>query len=400
VPTGKPLRKLNYVLPKRRRKCYKCARYLMTNTARILLFCWMFTPAIFAQSLAPSASPSPTPPKLIVGIWSAPPFNIRQADGSWTGISVDLWREIASDLKTDFEFRDIRVDDRFEALMNGWIDVCVGPTTITAEREEMIDFTHQFFSAGLRVAMRTKDVTNNSDLILPLLRKLFSREVLKIVLAIFSILLVAAILIWLCERRKNPAHFGGHGKKLPGIGSAVWWSAVTMTGVGYGDLYPRTLTGRIVAVTWMFISLVLISIFTATMASLLTAEKLGRQKVIQGPQDLKGLTIGTGPNTTALVYAKENHLKFRVLDGEQLLPALKSGKIDAVINDGPILSYEIHTRYPDELVVLPIHLNEEFYAFCVKEGSSLREPINRSLLERLAEPSWHDILRQYFGEYE
>jgi ABC-type amino acid transport substrate-binding protein len=372
----------------------------MTNAARILLFCWMFTPAVFAQSLVPSASPSPTPRNLIVGIWSAPPFNIRQADGSWTGISVDLWREIASDLKTDFEFREIRVDDRFGALMNGWIDVCVGPTTINAEREEIIDFTHQFFSAGLRIAMRTKDVTNNSNLILPLLRKLLSPEVLKIVFLIFGILLVAAMLIWLCERRKNPDHFGGHGKKLPGIGSAVWWSAVTMTGVGYGDLYPRTLAGRVVAVTWMFISLVLISIFTATMASLLTAEKLGRQKVIQGPQDLKGLIIGTGPNTTALAYAKENHLKFRVLAGEQLLPALKSGKIDAVINDGPILSYEIHTRYPDELVVLPIHLDEEFYGFCVKEGSSLREPINRSLLERLAEPSWHDILRQYFGEYE
>ena len=372
----------------------------MTNAARILLFCWMFTPAIFADSLAPSGSPSPTPRKLIVGIWSAPPFNMRQADRSWTGLSVDLWREIASDLKTDFEFREIRVDDRFGALMNGWIDVCVGPTTITAQREEMIDFTHQFFSAGLRVAMRTKDVRNDSNLILPLLRKLFSREVLKIFLLIFGILLVAAILIWLCERRKNPAHFGGQGKKLSGIGSAVWWSAVTMTGVGYGDLYPRTLTGRIVAVTWMFISLVLISIFTATMASLLTAEKLGRQKVIQSPQDLKGLIIGTGPNTTGQGYARENHLDFRVLEGDQLLPALETGRIDAVINDGPILSYEIHTRYRDKLLVLPIHLNAEYYAFCVKEGSSLREPINRSLLGRLAEPEWQDLVRHYLGEYE
>jgi polar amino acid transport system substrate-binding protein len=372
----------------------------MTNPAFALLFCWMFTPAAFAESLAPSASPSPTPRKLIVGIWSAPPFNIRQADGSWTGISVDLWREIASDLNTDFEFKEIRVDDRFRALMNGWIDVCVGPTTITAEREEVIDFTHQFFSAGLRVAMRTKDVTNDSNLIFPLLRELASLQVLKIVLLIFSILLIAAILIWLCERRKNPAHFGGQGKRLPGIGSAVWWSAVTMTGVGYGDLYPRTLTGRIVAVTWMFVSLVMISIFTATMASLLTAEKLGRQKVIQSPQDLKGLIIGTGPTTTALAYARQNHLSFRVLQGDQLLSALQKGKIDAVINDGPILSYEIHTWYPDQLVVLPIHLDEEFYGFAVKEGSSLREPINRSLLERLAEPRWRDIVRQYLGQYE
>ncbi len=104
----------------------------MTNPALVLLFCWVFAPAAFAESLPPSATPAPTPGKLIVGIWSAPPFNIRQADGSWTGISVDLWREIASDLKTDFEFKEIRVDDRFGALMNGWIDVCVGPTTITA----------------------------------------------------------------------------------------------------------------------------------------------------------------------------------------------------------------------------------------------------------------------------
>src|ERR1700740_3283964 len=96
--TGKALRKLNYVLPKRRRKCYRCARYLMTNAARILLFCLVFTPAVFAQSLAPSASPSPAPRKLIVGIWSAPPFNIRQVDGSWTGISVELWREAAPPL--------------------------------------------------------------------------------------------------------------------------------------------------------------------------------------------------------------------------------------------------------------------------------------------------------------
>jgi polar amino acid transport system substrate-binding protein len=371
----------------------------MTNPALILAFCWILTPLACGQS-GPSADPSPVPHKLIVGIYSAPPFNIRQADGSWTGISVDLWKEIASDLKTDFEFEEIGVADRFQALMNGWIDVCIGPITITAEREEMIDFTHRFFSGGLRVAMRSQDLNNNSRRLLPLLQQLLSGQVLKILLIIFSILLLAAILVWLCERRKNPMHFGGQGKKLAGIGSSVWWSAVTMTGVGYGDLYPRTLIGRFVAVGWMFTSLVMISIFTATMASLLTAEKLGRQKVVQTPQDLKGLTIGTGPDTTGLAYARENNLKFRVLAGDQLLPALQRGKVDAVINDGPILSFLIHNRYPDELVVLPIHLNEEFYGFGVKEGSSLREPINRSLLQHLAEPHWRHIVAQYLGEYQ
>ena len=354
----------------------------------------------FGDTATPTPSPPQTRPKLIVGIFSAPPFNVRQADGTWTGICVDLWKEIATDMNVDFQFQEIPVSKRFEGLMNDWFDVCIGPITINAEREQLIDFTHSFFTSGLRVAMRTNEVTSNSNFVLPLLRQLLSWQVVKILLLISSILFISAILIWLCERRKNEAHFGGHGKKLPGIGSALWWSAVTMTGVGYGDLYPRTLIGRVVAVLWMLISLVLISIFTATMASILTAEKLGIKTVIQKPDDLKGVSIGVAADTTAAKYARTNHLKFQMFPGDQLLPALRDGKIDVVINDAPILLYEIHTLYPNELTVLPLHLDEEFYGFGVKEGSPLRESINRSLLRRLSEPGWDEIRRQYLGDYE
>jgi polar amino acid transport system substrate-binding protein len=366
----------------------------------IILFYCLFLFGIHAESASPTGNPSPAWHKLTIGVYRAAPFDIRQADGSWTGITIDLWREIASDLKVDFEFKEIPVADRFNALMNGWIDVCIGPITVTAERQEQIDFTHRFFTSGLRVAMRAKDAAPNSNSVIPLLKELLSGHVLKIVLSILGILLVASVLVWLCERRKNAAHFGGHGRRLPGIGSAFWWSAVTMTGVGYGDLYPRTLIGRIVAVAWMFISLVMISIFTATMASLLTAEKLGGPKPVQTAEDLHGLSIGTAPGTTAEQYATVNHLKCKTMPAEQLLPALKSGKIDAVINDAPILFYRVHTEYQNVLVVLPIHLDEELYAFGVKEGSPLREYINRSLLARLAEPEWHEILLRYLGDYQ
>lgn len=372
----------------------------MNRALLILLFYCLFTFGVRAEAMSPTGSPPPTWHKLTVGVYPAAPFDMRQPDGSWTGISIDLWREIASDLKVDFEFKEIPFAERFNALMNGWIDVCIDPITVTAEREEEVDFTHRFFTSGLRVAMRASDAAPHSDFLLLLLKQLLSGRVLKIILSILGILLATSVLIWLCERRKNPAHFGGHGKRLPGIGSSIWWSAVTMTGVGYGDLYPRTLIGRIVAVGWMLISLVMISIFTATMASLLTAQTLGRQKTIQTAEDLRGLSIGTAPDTTASQYAKMNHLKFKTMPAEQLLPALKSGKIDAVINDAPILYYRVHTEYPDVLVVLPIHLDEEMYGFALKEGSPLREYINRSLLARLAEPEWHVILEHYLGEYQ
>jgi hypothetical protein len=44
--------------------------------------------------------------------------------------------------------------------------------------------------------------------------------------------------------------------------------------------------------------------------------------------------------------------------------------------------------------------DEELYGFAVKDASASREYINRSLLARLAEPEWHEILPLYLGEYE
>jgi len=48
----------------------------------------------------PPSIPAPVVPKqkYIVGVAPGPPFNIHQPDGTWTGISVELWREIADEL--------------------------------------------------------------------------------------------------------------------------------------------------------------------------------------------------------------------------------------------------------------------------------------------------------------
>ncbi|KAA9107936.1 potassium channel family protein [Microbacterium rhizomatis] len=48
---------------------------------------------------------------------------------------------------------------------------------------------------------------------------------------------------------------------------AIWWAFVTITTVGYGDFYPVTLTGRIVAVGLMIGGIALIGVVTATLAS-------------------------------------------------------------------------------------------------------------------------------------
>lgn len=56
----------------------------------------------------------------------------------------------------------------------------------------------------------------------------------------------------------------------PHLGDALWWSLSTVTTVGYGDIYPRTPEGRMVASLLMLIGIALTASFTAGLASHLT----------------------------------------------------------------------------------------------------------------------------------
>lgn len=47
-----------------------------------------------------------------------------------------------------------------------------------------------------------------------------------------------------------------------------WWAVVTATTVGYGDVSPVTLEGRLIAVVLMLTGIGVIGVFTATVASL------------------------------------------------------------------------------------------------------------------------------------
>jgi voltage-gated potassium channel len=62
----------------------------------------------------------------------------------------------------------------------------------------------------------------------------------------------------------------------PGVDflAGIWWSIVTLTTVGYGDISPTTVGGRIVAVLIMFFGIGLLGTLSASLASLLIVQRI------------------------------------------------------------------------------------------------------------------------------
>ena len=62
------------------------------------------------------------------------------------------------------------------------------------------------------------------------------------------------------------------GANITTFGDALWWSATTVTTVGYGDHFPVTTTGRLVAVALMVVGIACIGAVTAGVAAWLVRQ--------------------------------------------------------------------------------------------------------------------------------
>ena len=84
---------------------------------------------------------------------------------------------------------------------------------------------------------------------------------------VFLIAVIGSIIccfaIWLVERKLNDNFSETF---TTGCGSAFWWSIVSMTTVGYGDLVPKSPIGRLFALCWIFFGVLLGCLMAATMS--------------------------------------------------------------------------------------------------------------------------------------
>ncbi|KAL4714293.1 hypothetical protein ACJJTC_009645 [Scirpophaga incertulas] len=384
------------------------------------------------------------------------PMHTEEGQPLYEGYCVDLIAKLAEAMDFDYEIVTPKTgtfgrklpngtwDGIVGDLMLGETDMAVAALTMTAEREEVIDFVAPYFEqTGILIAIR-KPIRKTS------LFKFMTVLRTEVWLSIVAALILTGFMIWLLDKyspysaRNNPEAYPYPCREFT-LKESFWFALTSFTPQGGGEA-PKALSGRtLVAAYWLFVVLMLAT-FTANLAAFLTVERmqtpvssleqLARQSRINYTV-VESSTIHQyfinmkfAEDTLYRVWkeitlnATSDQAQYRVWDypireqyGHILLAINASGPVPdaktgfeqvnehtdadfAFIHDSAEIKYEV-TRNCNLTEVGEVFA-EQPYAIAVQQGSRLQEHLSRALLdlqkerflEQLAGKYWNESARQ------
>ena len=137
----------------------------------------------------------------------------------------------------------------------------------------------------------------------------------------FQVMAVAICIIFLSAAGALYYEKFRNDSNIYSLWDGIWWAVVTMTTVGYGDKYPVSPGGRLVGLILIFSGVGLMSLFTATIASVFVGKKIKEEKGLE-----------TIKEKDHIVICGWNHHTEEVLQGLTTYGAIKDATI-VLINE-------------------------------------------------------------------
>jgi polar amino acid transport system substrate-binding protein len=357
---------------------------------------WSATALWLTATLFVSAAQAQTEPQeLRVVTRILPPLVVNQPGGPLSGFSIELWNKIAEKLqvKTNYQIApDVRA--LLEEVRAGKADVGISAVSITADRDKEFDFSQPMLNAGLQIMVRGRGQEADANPLSDLLRLLFSKVSLVWLGIAFLLVLVPAHLVWFFERRHKDSIIPAEGY-FPGIFHTMFWAAGTLA--TQAEQMPRQWVARVVAVLWMFASILFVAFYTAQLTATLTVQQI--QGGIGGPGDLQGRKIASTSGSTAATFLREQKAivhEYSLID--DAYRALLNKDVDAIVFDAPVLLYYAANDGKGRVQMVGAMFRREDYGIVFQQNKPLRKQVDNALLILREDGTYQQLYNKWFAD--
>ncbi|MFC1688944.1 transporter substrate-binding domain-containing protein [Pseudomonadota bacterium] len=351
----------------------------------------------FASTAFSADQDTATASELKVALAECPPFVIFD-NGQYSGLAVYLWEQVGHEMGLNWQYAEYPLGGLLETIkskdQSELPDVGISCTSVTAEREEWIDFSHSFNETYTAIAVRETTLWS------AVTGFFASPKVLNALLIVLGIAALIGAIFYLLEHRTNKKLFSSHSL----LGRILEPMIIGLMFVTNGPIrfYRfKTLSARVLSAILTLSSTFVIAAITAVLASSFTLNAM--QTEVRTLDDLRNLQVGALAASTSSALLSANGIRHQNRpDLDALVNDLDSGALDAIVSDAAFLQYRIKQGQQQgqfkSLTVLPYELEAQNYAFILAEDSPLREGINRALLTVRMQSEWRAKLLEYLGE--
>ncbi|KAG6475430.1 glutamate receptor 2.9-like [Zingiber officinale] len=336
------------------------------------------------------------PIEMVVGIPVKPGFEqfveINESSGR-KGYCIELFEAAMKELSVNFSYKRFSneqgdsngtYDDMVYQLSHQRLDAVVGDLTIRENRTHYFDFTQPFTESGLAMVVPTRDARRKGawTFLKPLSLSLW--------LASAAFFIFTGATIWLLEHRHNDDFHG------VGVGPVLYFSFSTLVFAHRERL--ATNSGRLVAVFWFFVVLILQANYTARLTSMLTVEQL--TPTVEDVAQLLKDGSAVGYQKDSFVQGLLQSLKFNESkivpyeSAEEYHQALINGSVAAIVDEVPYLKvFMARYCHKNFKMVGPIYKSSGF-GFAFPKGSPFVGEVSRAILKVMQNNTLMDKLEK------
>lgn len=382
----------------------------------------------------------------------AEPFAYFDEHGDPAGFAYELWRQVEKQLEVvDDAGRSVApnvnfipcntIDGQEVALVEGRVDVVIAPLTITSERMNSYDFSQQYLSSGLALALAPSNAIDFEKAMEIVSETVFHPTVAQAVLLFLSFNLFMAFLIrWLLfEPDDGSAN-----------GFSVWLRSLLEAMIrtiglrGVGDNYSTALAKVLeifLAVVGTALSATLLGVLTSafvgsvggqdkvparelTNMKIATLDCSTAQRFLKATYDQRRSDAKPGSEEAAALQTRSQQLTCNPEDPErdditvddlpelagtvrlasswrQAAKMVADGEVEGVLGDWIALTYLSRQEdYGEQIAVLPNVYRNEPYGWGISHTSvstDLRRQIDQALIEQMRRTDWRKRIEDVLG---